>query len=64
MRDGPAVVNHPPNEQTTTMDSQPGISVRHEDLQGEQRRQTSPLSREVLPIHRRHAVTNVPAEYI
>jgi len=56
------VIDHPSNEQTPTVHGQPGISVGHEGLQGEQRRQTSPLSREALPIHKPN-VTNVPAEY-
>jgi hypothetical protein len=61
--DRSALVKHPLNQQTTTVRVQTSISVGHEDLLGWQRRQTSPLSREVLLVHKTQTVTNVPAEY-
>lgn len=63
VRDGSAVVDHARDEQTTTMQIQPSVSVGREDLLGEWMTSTSPLSREVLPVHKTQAVTNVPAEY-
>jgi hypothetical protein len=62
--DRSAVIEDPLYEQPTTIEVQTSISVGHEDLLGWQRRQTSPLSREVLLVHKTQTVTNVPAEYI
>jgi hypothetical protein len=58
---GTTMADHPLNEQTPTMQIQTSISVGHEGLLASEDG-TSPLSREVLPIHKPR-VTNVPAEY-
>ncbi len=57
-----AIINHSRNKQPTAMNSQTGISLRHEDLLV-MKKLTSPLSREVLPFETHRHVTNVSAEY-
>jgi hypothetical protein len=52
MGDRTAVGDDPLHEQTTAMDVQTSVSVGHEDLLGEWMTSTSPLSREVLPVHK------------
>jgi hypothetical protein len=64
MSDRTTMVDHPDNQQATTVQIQTSISVGHEDLLVRERRQTSPLSREVLPFRKHQHVTNVSAEYI
>jgi hypothetical protein len=39
MSDRTTIIDHPRNEKTPTMHSQPGTSVGHEDLHGDERRQ-------------------------
>ena len=63
VRDRAAILEHTTDEQPPAMDRQSGITVRARGPPSCERRQTSPLSPEVLLRHKPRTVTNLVAEY-
>jgi hypothetical protein len=63
MSDRPPIIDHPTDQQPPAMNRESSITVKHEDLRESERRETSPLSPEVLLLHKTRTVTNLMAQY-